>query len=82
MEYTEIENRVSLYEEYIMLGLRMVKGISIEYIKQHFDIDILIEREKYISKYQSMGFLRVKDGYISATDSGMKVLNQIILDLS
>ena len=81
IDYIENETRESLYEEYMMLGLRLVKGVSINYIKDRFKVDILATKQKQIDKYLKLGFLKVKDGYIAATYDGMKVLNQIILDL-
>ncbi|MBO7218990.1 MAG: radical SAM family heme chaperone HemW, partial [Clostridia bacterium] len=81
IDYIENETRDSLFEEYMMLGLRLVKGVSINYIKDRFKVDILSTKQKQIDKYLKLGFLKVKDGYISATYDGMKVLNQIILDL-
>ncbi|MBQ9791173.1 MAG: hypothetical protein IJW28_01165, partial [Clostridia bacterium] len=81
VDYIENETRESLYEEYIMLGLRMIKGICINYIKDRFKVDILESKKQAIEKYTKLGFIKIKDGYISATYEGMKVLNQIILDL-
>ena len=81
IDYIENETRDSLFEEYMMLGLRLVKGVSINYIKDRFKVDILSTKQKQIDKYLKLGFLKVKDGYISVTYDGMKVLNQIILDL-
>ena len=81
VDYIENETRESLFEEYMMLGLRLTKGVSINYIKDRFKVDLLKDKANQIEKYLKLGFLKVKDGYIYVTYDGMKVLNQIILDL-
>ena len=67
-------------EEFMFLGLRMMKGVSeddfITYFKEPFP-----ERfNEVIDKYRKSGHLNVRDGRIMLTDSGIDVSNRIFAD--
>ena len=69
------------YEEYIMLSLRTIKGIDIEYLKNEFNFDILKLKFNEIEFLKINGFVKINDRCISLTDRGFEVCNQIILKL-
>ena len=80
----EIEEEVSkteLFEETIMLGLRTKQGISLEKIKENFNIDLLEGKSGVIRYLQEQGLIKIANGYLSATDEGFCVLNKIIIDI-
>ena len=68
-------------EEYIMLGLRTKYGIDTDEIKEKYKIDLLKNKKETINKLLSQGLINLVYNKIIATDRGMQVLNQIILDL-
>ena len=81
LEFEEKEENVELLEEFIMLGLRQTKGISISNLKENYNFDILIEKSKEIENLRSLGLIIVENDYLKASEKGFYVLNKIILDL-
>lgn len=77
----EILSEEQKYEEYIMLSLRTAKGIDVEYLKKEFNFDILKCKSNEIEFLKNNGFVKVNDKFISLTDRGFEVCNQIILKL-
>lgn len=62
--------------ETLMMGLRMVKGISIDVIESMSN-----ESQDQIARLTSEGLLQYGDGYIRATNESMLKLNDIIVAL-
>lgn len=81
LDFSESVSKEELVEEYIMLGLRTVKGIDINKLKNEYKYDLLELKKEQIKKFQDLGFISVKDNYLFATEQGFYVLNQIIVDL-
>lgn len=80
----EIKEKISnaeAIEEYIMLGLRTKYGIDADEIKSKYKVDLLKNKKETINHLISQGFINLVYNRIIATDTGMQVLNQIILDL-
>ncbi|BAK81360.1 radical SAM family heme chaperone HemW [Candidatus Arthromitus sp. SFB-rat-Yit] len=67
-------------EEYIMVGLRKIRGISIEDFYSRFNIDFVSRFEKVIEKYKKNGLINVKDGRIFITNDGLMLMNLILKD--
>ena len=67
--------------EYIMLGLRLAEGISLDDYKDRFGSDFLSGREAIVDRLVSSGYLSCKDGRLSLTESGFYVSNSIINEL-
>ena len=68
-------------EEFIFLGLRKMKGISLEEFKATFGKEI---RECYGDKISEMiarGFLEEKGGNLCLTRSGIDVSNQVFAEI-
>ncbi len=79
---SEIEDCSSrdLYEEAIMLGLRKVDGVSIGLLDYYLEESFLEKYKDTIKKYQNLDMIEIVDNKLRATDKGMYVLNQLILD--
>lgn len=68
-------------EELIMLGLRKQNGIDLDEFKKVCNYDLVQKKKKIIAKLQQNNLIKLSNNYLSATDKGFNVLNQIILDL-
>ena len=69
-------------EEYIMLGLRKVEGIDLQYIKKYFKVDLLVDKAPNIQQLTNFGLIKIQNGKLFATDYGFNLLNKIILELT
>ena len=68
-------------KEYIMLKLRLVKGINLLEYKSIFNEDFLLKYEVVVNKYISNGLLEITDGYVRTTYEGMMLLDTILIEL-
>lgn len=68
-------------EEYIMLNLRLNKGISFALYKERFDSDFPDDIKKKAQKYADMGLLTIDSKGIRLNANGFLVSNSIISDL-
>ncbi len=66
--------------EFVFLGLRCEKGISLKDFEERFGIKLLEKFGKPIKKYIDLGFLALEDGYLSFYDKGFFVSNIILSD--
>lgn len=67
-------------EEYMFLGLRKVKGVSIKEFKEIFGRNVYDEYGGVINKHLENHLLEIKDNRIFLTDKGMDVSNYIMSD--
>ncbi|WP_029230726.1 radical SAM family heme chaperone HemW [Butyrivibrio sp. VCB2006] len=77
------EQKLSLQdqmEEYMFLGLRLVKGVSISAFKENFSQDIYRVYGTIIEKYVSEKLLQINEDYLSLTDIGLDVSNTVMAD--
>ena len=65
----------------IMLNLRTDEGLNLQYLKKHFDVDLLKDKNDEIESLKKAGLIEIKDSVMVATFSGMMVLDTIILKL-
>ncbi len=70
-----------LLEETIMLGLRTREGINLKEISEKFGVNLMDTKIVEIDEMLYNGLIKVEGDYLSATDLGFTVLNQIILQL-
>ncbi|MGN0489095.1 MAG: radical SAM family heme chaperone HemW [Ruminococcus sp.] len=68
-------------EEYIMLQMRLSKGLNFEEYKKFFGHNLPEELITKAKKYEKLGFLKVTDTNIRFTTKGFLVSNTIIADL-
>lgn len=66
--------------EYIMLGLRLVHGISLTDFKNRFDFDLVERYKNIVDKYVKLDYLKISDDYLSATPKGIELLHEILVD--
>ncbi|MBP5445913.1 MAG: radical SAM family heme chaperone HemW [Acholeplasmatales bacterium] len=66
------------FKEEMILNLRTLKGISIDYIKNKYDKDIINDFND-VKKYINDGFLKVDEGYLHLTKKGLLIANDIFL---
>ena len=77
----EENSNMDLYEECIMLGLRTAKGIQISKLDAYLNESFIDKYKDTIKKYKDLGYINIEKGYIKVTNTGILVLNQIILEL-
>ena len=67
-------------EEYMFLGLRMIKGVSRTDFKERFNKDMFDIYGSVINKYVDDGFLKLEEDRVALTDAGIDVSNVILSD--
>ena len=67
-------------EEFMMLGLRMMSGVSPEEFKKNFSVSVFQMYGEVLEHYQKLGLLEVSDQRIRFTDAGIDVSNVILAD--
>ena len=82
-ENVEELNTKAQMEEFMFLGLRLVKGVSVESFKENFGKGIFEIYGEVIDKYRDMGLLECagEDGkYLRLTDKGLDVSNTVMAE--
>ena len=80
-DFSENQTQEDLYDEYIMLKLRTSEGIDLDKIQKEFNINLLGIKKNEIDLFIKHSLIKIENNFLSATDKGFKVLNQIIIDL-
>jgi len=80
-DFKENQSLEDLFDEYIMLKLRTTERINLNKIKDNYNKDLLVDKKEEINTLLKYGLIKIKNNFLSATDKGFKVLNQIIIDL-
>jgi len=80
-DFKENQSLEDLFDEYIMLKLRTTEGLDLNKIKDNYNKDLLVDKKEEINTLLKYGLIKIKNNFLSATDKGFKVLNQIIIDL-
>ncbi len=81
-ENVEPQSQIDLYNEAIMLGLRKADGVDMKLLSEYLGEDFAIKMKKVINKYIALGLVEISHNCIRATQKGVYVLNQIILDFA
>jgi oxygen-independent coproporphyrinogen III oxidase len=71
----------SLRNEAIMMSLRLSEGLSLEFIKRHFDYDLIQAKRTVIESMVSAGYITLQDGVIQLTSQALFLSDEIILKL-
>lgn len=66
--------------EYMILGLRMTDGISMDDFEDTFGISLEDIYGRIIRKFVEMGLLEVQDGWIRFTEKGISVSNSVLVE--
>ncbi len=61
--------------EFFLLGLRKIDGVSIDEYKKRFNEDIKFDFKPFIHD----GLIEIKDGYIKLTKRGLEVSNRVLV---
>lgn len=80
IEDVEVMGTAEVMEEFMILGLRMMKGVTRESFKQRFGVEIETIYGPQINKLCRLGLLENKDGVISLTEKGIDVSNQVFVE--
>lgn len=67
-------------EEFMFLGLRLVKGVSVSEFERQFGQDIRDVYGDVIDKYADLGLLEVSGDYLRLTEKGLDVSNTVMAD--
>lgn len=73
-------SKKDIIEEFMFLGLRKIKGISINDFKQQFGLNIYDIYGDVITKYKNMNLLSADNDIIALTSHGLDVSNTIFSD--
>ena len=81
-----LENELAISEaerefEFIMLGLRLAKGISKHKFYTRFGIDFDQKYGKKVEKLEKMGYVLQNDEYLSLNEQGFEVSNMILAEI-
>ncbi len=74
-------DKESLAYEYVMLGLRLSEGFSLEEYRARFGRDFLLGREELLDSLIRGGYMKREGGRLSLTESGFYVSNSILTEL-
>lgn len=70
-----------LKTEYVMLHLRLSRGVSLSDYRERFCEEFIVGREEKIKKFESLGYLIRATDRIALTEKGFYVSNYIISEL-
>jgi oxygen-independent coproporphyrinogen-3 oxidase len=74
-------NDATRAQEALMLGLRMLRGVDLDQLREEHGLDLLKTRGKELKMMQEEGLLQLSDGKLSLTQSGIPISNSIIATL-
>lgn len=75
-EVLSLEDRM---EEFMILGLRLTKGISLARFQERFGHAVTNLYEDEIKRLTKLGMLNIENGYLSLTESGVDVSNEVLV---
>lgn len=68
-------------QEYIMMGMRLLRGISIPDFSERFSVDIMDLMPRTITAWQAKGYLVHSDNRLYLTSEGILYLNRFLSDV-
>ena len=77
VEETEILTMEQLRLEALYLGLRTKRGINFEDFKNRYQYDLLADKKKMLNKLEEEGFIRIQDGNLCPTPTGLAVADSL-----
>lgn len=75
VEINEIQDKKSKENEFIILGLRMLKGVNIDSFYKIFNENPTKMYAKQIEKLTNQGLIKIENGNIKLTDKGIDFAN-------
>ena len=79
--YEKTDSQDERAYEYVMLGLRLGNGFSLDEFKEKFGYDFLSGREQTVRGLLSAGYAVINGSRLALTERGMYVSNAILTDL-
>ena len=67
--------------EFVMLGLRLAKGISLGEYRQKFGFDFIVGREELVHSYINQGYVSLDGDRLSLTERGFYISNYLLTEL-
>lgn len=77
----EYLSKKELEEEYIMLQLRLNRGLDNTLLQNRYGYNIIEAKKAILDKYSNQGYLRISENVISLTNKSRFISNYIISDL-
>ena len=74
-------NLTNLAEERIMLGLRTVKGISVENLRDKYQYSLNQKQKDWIEKQEEKRMLVFDDDRLALTPEGLRISDMLVVDL-
>lgn len=78
---SEVLSSIDQLNEYIMVSLRTIWGMELDYIETHFGSDKLLEISRQMSHYIASRHLKQTNGTITLTKKGKLMADKIAADL-
>lgn len=69
------------FRETVMLGLRLIKGVSRKRLYQRFGLDIEAEYAGVLDDLIDQGLLELKNDYLRLTTAGLRLANRVMAEL-
>ena len=76
----QILTRQEEIEETMYLGLRMMQGVNLQGFQKSFGVRVETLYKETLEKLERQGLLRIKDGCLRLTDSGIDVSNAVMAE--
>ena len=76
----QILTRQEEIEETMYLGLRMMQGVNLQGFQKTFGVHVETLYKETLEKLERQGLLRIKDGCLRLTDSGIDVSNAVMAE--
>lgn len=76
----QILTRQEEIEETMYLGLRMMQGVNLQEFQKSFGVRVETLYKETLEKLERQGLLRIKDGCLRLTDSGIDVSNAVMAE--
>ena len=70
-----------IYEEYIMLRLRLIDGFDLCEFKSIFGYDFYLAKQSIINELMSMNLVKIRNGRFMLSDKGLDVCDSIVIKL-
>ena len=77
IELQEIQSKKDKMNEYMLLGLRMLKGISISEFEQKFDENPIMIYKKSLNKLNNYGLIVIDGDIIRLSEKGLDLANVV-----
>ncbi len=69
------------FRETVIMGLRMIKGVSIQELSGRFGKNLTDYYGETLQHLEDSGFVTIRDGYLRLTEKGLLLANRVMTDL-